>query len=90
VSRTFCSGWGKFLFLTLSYPSYAISNPDLESERRLLTQLAPELSEDLVIRLVGAFHDLRQGYESGSLTYPYSLRGARHRFHDCCEYLTRM
>ncbi|KAI9450095.1 AAA domain-containing protein [Lactarius psammicola] len=56
------------------HPNHAISNPDLESERRLLTQLAPELSEDLIIRLIGAFHDLRQSYESGSLSYPYSLR----------------
>lgn len=63
-------------------PSHAISNPDLESERRLLTQLAPELSEDLVIRLISAFHDLRQGYESGSLSYPYSLRGAQHWCHN--------
>ncbi|KAH8982346.1 AAA domain-containing protein [Lactarius hatsudake] len=42
--------------------------------RKLLTQLAPELSEDLIVRLIGAFHDLRQSYESGSLSYPYSLR----------------
>jgi len=58
--------------------SHAISNPDMESERRLLTQLAPEVSEDLVARLISAFHGLRQGYENGSLTYPYSLRGAHH------------
>ncbi|KAF8263236.1 AAA domain-containing protein [Lactarius quietus] len=57
-----------------NFSCHAISNPDLESERRLLTQLAPELSEDLVKRLIAAFHDLRQGYERGSLTYPYSLR----------------
>lgn len=61
--------------------SHAISNPDIESERRLLTQLAPEVSEDLVARLINAFHDLRQGYEDGSLTYPYSLRGAHHIFY---------
>ncbi|KAH9164938.1 AAA domain-containing protein [Lactarius sanguifluus] len=57
-----------------NFSCHAISNPDLESERRLLTQLAPELSEDLIVRLIGAFHDLRQSYESGSLSYPYSLR----------------
>jgi hypothetical protein len=61
--------------------SHAISNPDIESERRLLTQLAPEVSEDLITRLISAFHDLRKGYENGSLTYPYSLRGARYRFY---------
>lgn len=55
--------------------SHSVSNPDLESERRLLSQLAPELDEDLIRRLVGAFDDLRKGYVDGSLTYPYSLRG---------------
>lgn len=52
-----------------------MSNPDQESERKLLSQLAPELDEDLILRLVGAFQDLRKGYETGVLSYPYSLRG---------------
>lgn len=55
-----------------------MTNPDQESERTLLAQLAPELDEDLILRLVGAFHDLRKGYESGTLNYPYSLRGRSH------------
>ncbi|KAJ7057255.1 AAA domain-containing protein [Mycena amicta] len=42
--------------------------------RSLLAQIAPEMDNDLIFRLVGAFHDLRQGYDSGSLNYPYSLR----------------
>jgi von Willebrand factor A domain-containing protein 8 len=45
------------------------------SERKLLSQLAPDMDEDMIVRLVGAFHDLRHGYETGALTYPYSLRG---------------
>lgn len=45
------------------------------SERKLLSQMAPELSEDMILRLVATFHDLRHAYESGRLTYPYSLRG---------------
>jgi hypothetical protein len=52
-----------------------VSNPDQESERKLLAQLAPELDQDLILRLVGAFQDLRRGYEKGDLNYPYSLRG---------------
>jgi hypothetical protein len=55
--------------------SHSITNPDMLSERKLLSQLAPELDEDMILRLVGAFNDLRHGYEIGSLTYPYSLRG---------------
>jgi von Willebrand factor A domain-containing protein 8 len=47
----------------------------MASERRLLAQLAPELNEDTILRLVAAFQDLRQAYDAGILTYPYSLRG---------------
>ncbi|KAL1948550.1 hypothetical protein VTO73DRAFT_12625 [Trametes versicolor] len=53
---------------------HAVTNPDMASERKLLSQLAPQLSEDLILRLVAAFHDLRKAYESGTVTYPYSLR----------------
>lgn len=58
-----------------NFSAHAVSNPDIASERKLIGELAPELSEDLITRLVGAFHDLRKGYESGVLSYPYSLRG---------------
>ncbi|KAJ2919670.1 hypothetical protein MD484_g680, partial [Candolleomyces efflorescens] len=57
-----------------NFSAHSVSNPDQESERKLIGQLAPELSDDLVLRLVGAFHDLRKGYENGTLSYPYSLR----------------
>ncbi len=65
---------------------HAVTNPDMASERKLLSQLAPQLSEDLILRLVGAFHDLRKAYESGTVTYPYSLRGAPRLSH---AYATR-
>ena len=57
-----------------------MSNPDTESERRLLQQLAPELSADALRRLVAAFQDLRQASDSGKLSYPYSLRGMPDHF----------
>ncbi|KAF9034673.1 hypothetical protein BDZ89DRAFT_1157933 [Hymenopellis radicata] len=57
-----------------NFSAHSVPNPDQASERNLLEQLAPELDPDLVLRLVGAFHDLRVGYENGSLGYPYSLR----------------
>ncbi|KAF9806900.1 hypothetical protein IEO21_08484 [Rhodonia placenta] len=57
-----------------SFSCHAVVNPDMSSERKLLSQLAPELSEDMILRLVAAFQDLRRAYDSGSLTYPYSLR----------------
>ncbi|KAI0089424.1 AAA domain-containing protein [Irpex rosettiformis] len=57
-----------------NFSCHSVTNPDMQSERKLLEQLAPELSEDLILRLVAAFHDLRHAYEAGTLTYPYSLR----------------
>lgn len=56
-------------------PSHSITNPDAESERKILAQLAPDLDKDTLSRLVAAFQDLREGYNAGSLIYPYSLRG---------------
>ncbi|KAM5545989.1 hypothetical protein V8D89_000115 [Ganoderma adspersum] len=53
---------------------HAVTNPDMASERKLLSQLAPQLSEDMILRLVAVFNDLRRAYEAGTLTYPYSLR----------------
>ncbi len=58
-----------------NFSPHSVPNPDQASERKLLEQLAPELPEDIIHRLVGAFQDLRVGYENGSLGYPYSLRG---------------
>ncbi|RDB28140.1 von Willebrand factor A domain-containing protein 8 [Hypsizygus marmoreus] len=57
-----------------NFSAHSVTNPDQASERKLLEQLAPELSKDLILRLVGAFQDLRKGYDSGVLNYPYSLR----------------
>ncbi|KAI0342455.1 hypothetical protein BDW22DRAFT_1330827 [Trametopsis cervina] len=57
-----------------NFSCHSVTNPDMQSERRLLEQLAPSISEDLILRLVAAFQDLRHAYESGVLTYPYSLR----------------
>ncbi|EKM57120.1 uncharacterized protein PHACADRAFT_92032 [Phanerochaete carnosa HHB-10118-sp] len=57
-----------------NFSCHSVTNPDMASERRLLSQLAPELSEDMILRLVAAFQDLRRAYDTGALTYPYSLR----------------
>lgn len=55
--------------------SHSVSNPDVESERHLLQQLAPEVDTDTLRRLVAAFQDLRHASDAGKLLYPYSLRG---------------
>ncbi|CAO1613724.1 unnamed protein product [Jaminaea pallidilutea] len=58
--------------------SYAVANPDLNSEVRLLKQAAPSVSEDLIKRLDLAFHDLRKQFDAGLINYPYSLRELLH------------
>lgn len=68
-----------------TFSAHSVTNPDQESERTLLAQLAPELDEEFILRLVGAFHDLRKGYDNGTLNYPYSLRGTT-----CAELITSM
>ena len=60
-----------------NFSAHSVSNPDPESEMNLLSQLAPEMNSKLIRRLVSAFQDLRVGYETGILNYPYSLRGKK-------------
>ncbi|BGP10994.1 hypothetical protein JCM10049v2_006888 [Rhodotorula toruloides] len=59
-----------------SFSTYPISNPDTESELRVLQQLAPELDVELLKALVLAFQDLRKEFDAGTLSYPFSLREA--------------
>ncbi|KAJ7628770.1 AAA domain-containing protein [Roridomyces roridus] len=57
-----------------TFGAHSVTNPDQQSERTLLAELAPDMDEELILRLVGTFHDLRKGYDNGILNYPYSLR----------------
>ncbi|GAA6044030.1 hypothetical protein JCM8097_004313 [Rhodosporidiobolus ruineniae] len=56
------------------FSTYAIANPDVESELRVLRQLAPELPEELLRSLVLAFQELRVEFEKQTISYPFSLR----------------
>ena len=56
------------------FSTFAIDNPDGESELALLRKFAPSVPETTVRKLVAAFHELREHVEEGSLTYPYSTR----------------
>lgn len=60
------------------FSCYAVGNPDLASEVRLLQQAAPSVSEELIRNLDLAFHDLRDAFDAGLVTYPYSLRELLH------------
>ncbi|KIY70240.1 hypothetical protein CYLTODRAFT_488278 [Cylindrobasidium torrendii FP15055 ss-10] len=57
-----------------NFSAHAVGNPDEASERKLLEQLAPDMDAHTIQKLVSTFQDLRIGYESGTLGYPYSLR----------------
>lgn len=74
------------------FSCYAVGNPDLESEVRLLQQAAPSVDEKLIRKLDLAFHDLRDAFDAGLVSYPYSLREllhiVRHMHHYPDESLT--
>lgn len=59
-----------------SFSTYSVSNPDPQSEERILTQLAPDLSTDLLKSLIGAFADLRTAFEVSY--FPRADRPFRH------------
>ena len=60
------------------FSSYAVSNPDVESEVQLLGHLAPTVDAALLRSLVLSFHDLREAFDQGQLSHPYSLRELIH------------
>lgn len=76
------------------FSCYAVGNPDLESEVRLLKQAAPSVDEKLIRNLDLAFHDLRDAFDAGLVSYPYSLREllhiVRHLHHYPDESLTEV
>lgn len=51
-----------------------MDNPDSESEIFLLRKYAPDISEDLLLKLTAAFGDLRKLVDEGLISYPYSTR----------------
>jgi hypothetical protein len=61
-----------FFFIFLF--SHAVDNPDPESEMFLLRKYAPNISEDLLLKLTAAFRDLRKLVDEGLISYPYSTR----------------
>ncbi|GAA5826620.1 hypothetical protein JCM11251_002821 [Rhodosporidiobolus azoricus] len=57
-----------------SFSTYALVNPDVDSELRVLRQIAPDLPEELLRKLVEAFQELRSEFDKGTISYPFSLR----------------
>jgi hypothetical protein len=57
---------------------HPLENPDPESEFALLSQAAPSIPGPTLKKLIGAFNDLRQAFDDGLVSYPYSLRELLH------------
>lgn len=60
------------------FSCFSVSNPDLHSEIRLLSQAAPNVPEELIKKLVLAVGDLRDAFDTQQVSYPYSLRELLH------------
>ncbi|XP_069941398.1 von Willebrand factor A domain-containing protein 8 isoform X2 [Cherax quadricarinatus] len=56
------------------FSCHAIDNPSVESEMSLLRSYGPDVPEDIMHRLVGAFGELRDLADQGLIQYPYSTR----------------
>ncbi|CAG8510049.1 14562_t:CDS:10, partial [Ambispora leptoticha] len=56
------------------FSCHAVDNPDPASEMYLLRKYAPDISEDLLLKLTAAFSDLRRLVDEGLISYPYSTR----------------
>ncbi|KAJ8610165.1 hypothetical protein CTAYLR_008737 [Chrysophaeum taylorii] len=61
-----------------AFETFAVDNPDVDSEAAILATVAPGLDPGARRRLVSAFAELRARFESGSLDYPYSMRECVH------------
>ena len=53
---------------------HTIDNPDIVSEIELLKMYAPNVSDQVLQKLVNAFSSLRELSDQGLITYPYSTR----------------
>jgi len=56
------------------FSCHAIDNPSMESELAMLKQYGPDVSEDIMRRLVRTFSELRTMADEGQIQYPYSTR----------------
>ncbi|XP_063587792.1 von Willebrand factor A domain-containing protein 8-like [Penaeus indicus] len=56
------------------FSCHAIDNPSVESELALLHAYGPDVPENMMRRLVGAFGELRDLADQGLIQYPYSTR----------------
>ncbi|KAG8224295.1 hypothetical protein J437_LFUL005101 [Ladona fulva] len=56
------------------FSCHAVDNPSKESEIALLRNYGPNVPEDIIVKLVKAFGELRDLADQGFVSYPYSTR----------------
>ncbi|XP_076231251.1 von Willebrand factor A domain-containing protein c12.2 [Calliopsis andreniformis] len=56
------------------FSTHAVDNPSVENEIQLLKQYGPHVNEDVILKLVKAFGELRSMADQGLVSYPYSTR----------------
>nr|KAJ3422948.1 von Willebrand factor A domain-containing protein 8 [Polyrhizophydium stewartii] len=56
------------------FACHAVDNPDAQSEMQLLKNYAPNVSDELLMKLIASFKDLRRLVDEGLISYPYSTR----------------
>jgi len=56
------------------FSTFAVDNPDTLSEMDMLRKYGPDVSEELLRKLIAAFNELRNLVEEGQILYPYSTR----------------
>lgn len=56
------------------FSSHAVDNPSKQSEINLLRDYGPDVSEDILKKLVDIFDELRTLADQGLVNYPYSTR----------------
>eukprot|EP00930_Biecheleria_cincta_P096896 TRINITY_DN88669_c0_g1_i1.p1 TRINITY_DN88669_c0_g1~~TRINITY_DN88669_c0_g1_i1.p1 ORF type:complete len:1490 (+),score=245.98 TRINITY_DN88669_c0_g1_i1:43-4470(+) len=60
------------------FASHAVENPDVASEVELLRSYGPSVPDDIIVKLLGLFSELRRLFDAGMLAYPYSTRELVH------------
>ena len=56
------------------FSTFAVDNPDTDSELSMLRKYGPDVPEPLLLKLVAAFNELRNLVDEGQILYPYSTR----------------
>ncbi|KAI8617008.1 AAA domain-containing protein [Chytriomyces sp. MP71] len=56
------------------FAAHCVGNPDKFSELNMLKKYAPSVDEDILIKLIDSFNDLRHLVDEGLINYPYSTR----------------